>query len=501
MKIKEGEWLADVIDIEYKLNPAISLKIITGENDLQPLRDEWNKAAAESSGTIYQTFEWLYYWWKYFGKEKQYVLNIIFIYSDGKGNSNPNNLKEDKTAGRKLICIAPFFIHNRSLRNYRIYRQLKLIGSGLLSGQTGSYSLEVQGLSDYLDIICVKNFEKTAAETLAGFLTHFRNFFDEINFQNVSKDSFIFSYLVPLLPPNEFEIKINKTDVCPELNVPQSFDNLMNSVRPGTRRKIRQAIKQVSENEACKIEEVKREHFDSAMEILCRLHQKRWNEIGFPGLFSDNRILKFQSEVNKEFLKKGWLWFKVLKAEGKIISARLGYIFNNKMYDYLSGFDIIPSPASLRPGFILILSMIKDAVSIPLDVIDFLRGTEEYKFEISSTIKFNYNLAIKHTGKRKKIKDNLFKFLKLKSVLLFRLKNESAIILVHKNRYGKTAFIKPYLKFYCKRLKTFLNKSKKDNDWIRETISIERKNSFHLESKKGKSSVNKTKKNLYEIEI
>ncbi len=493
MKINEGKWLDTVINIEDEGFPAISLKVVMSENNLINLETEWNKTVKESSGTIYQTFEWLYYWWKHFGKGKHHVLYVILIYFTG----NRENYLHDK----KLIGIAPFFIQSYSLAGFRIYRQLKLIGCGLNSAQSISNAVDVEGLSDYLDIISIKGYESIVAKTLTLYLIQFGNFFDEISLENISNDSFIFNNLLPLLQENELDIEICESNICPALSVPVSFECFIDSVKPGTRRKVKQSIKQLSDNSLCKIEDVNFQQYDSSIEILRRLHQKRWNELGYPGLFSDDRTIRFLNDVNRALLRKGLLWFKILKLDKKVIAARLAYNFNNRMYDYLSGFDNISSSAALRPGFILIVSMIKNAIEQSSQFVDFLRGAEEYKFEISTTINYNYKAVIKNSNNLTKLKVTVFGLLQLKRKLLQRIRNEKSIISVHISRYGLSGSLKPYLKFFGKRIKTLLNRKNDITYRKKKIIKIINRDKNEEDNTGGKPNKNKIKNNLYEPEI
>lgn len=496
MSIKKNEWSSTFLEIKEKMPSLISVKLVMDVNDFFALKNVWNETVQKSSATIYQTFEWLYNWWKYFGKGNQYDLHIILIYLSDDSNESGESDQGKEEIEKKLIGIGPFFIHNRSFGEYRVSRQIRLLGCGLHSGQSSSNAIEQEGLSDYLDVICVDEFKLKVAETLSSYFTYFNYVYDEIDLQNISNDSFIYTNLLPLLQKDEFNIVIKKSDICPRLIIPETFDSFLGSVKSNTRRRLKQALKNVEDGSLCKIEGVDLKDYNASFQLLQQLHQKRWNELGYPGLFSDERVDKFVNEVNKEFLKLGLLWFKIIKIKDKVIAARLGFKYNNRIYDYLSGFDNIPTSASMRPGLILILEMIKDAVSNPLHVVDFLRGAEEYKFELSSEIGDNYHVIIKHPEMQRKLKTALIKILEYINHTIHRIKNEKSIVIVHTKQHGKILFVKPYIEFCLKRFQIFTSRS---NSRMRPEEKTIKSHRYDTDIADVKNKVNKHK--IHEIEI
>ena len=435
------EWTSTVLEIKNTGCAGLSFKLIKDVNDFDSLKTAWNEVVLRSSSTIFQSFEWLNCWWKYFAAGNQNTLHIILFY-----------LNEN------LIGIAPCYIQGYELLGFGVFRQLKLLGSGLNTGKSGSNPIEQKGISDYLDVICMQGFEKLVADSLISYITDFNSFFDELDLQNISEDSFIFKWILPHLNEAGFSVKSSRSDVCPILKVPVSMDFYLDMVRSNTRRKLRQVFKQMEAGSLCKIEEVKPQTYASAFQSLKLLHQKRWNGLGYTGMFSDNRFEKFQDEISRQFMENGWLWFKTLKQNNRIIAARLGFKFNNKIYDYLSGFDVSPASASIRPGMVLLILMIKEAIENDFNHVDFLRGSEDYKFEISSSVHYNYRFFIKTNTSTNALRLVLFRLIKLRNSVELRLRSERLIIGIHIKQHGSLAFVPAYLKFYSARMKAFLSR-------------------------------------------
>lgn len=441
------KWHSEIFTSRSAKNPDTIIKTIKNFDAVSELNVEWNNVVSNSrQATIYQTFEWQYNWWNYFASGKHNSLHILMILSYGR-----------------LIGIAPFYIHEYSFGGFIIYRQLRLIGSGLNSEISLSNAIEERGISDYLDIIAFEGYERKVADEIISYLNEFKFFFDEIAFQNVSEESFIFRWFLHKLWVKNFRVRINKTDTCPRLRVPHSMDIYLSYLKAGTRRKCRQIRKQTEENAGIEIINVDTANFLNSVQTLKRLHQNRWNERGHLGLFSDKRFEEFVQHIGKIFLDKGWLWFKEVKLDSKIVGSRMAYKFKDRIYDYLSGFDSEQGTASMRPGITLIFSMIEDAVLLNYKTVDFLRGAEEYKYEFSSGECCNYSISILSPLSTSVFRTILFYFVNARIKLWFRIKTETAMIKLQVKRHGKIMFLIPYLKFCLGRLKSFVVKNEEKN--------------------------------------
>ena len=438
----KNKWASPVIHCESFLSPGITINIITDEVSFLELQKVWDDVLLNSSATIYQSFDWLFCWWKHFAVEQKYSLHIVTIYFSGK-----------------LIGAAPFFIHTHSVSGFRIFRRLRLIGCSLNSGKSDSNSLEEEGPSDYLDVISLKGFEETVSEALALYLKDARYFFDEMDFQNVPEESFVFKQVLPRLKKNGFELQLTKTDVCPKIDVPSSLDDYLRSVSSSTRRRLKQSYSRIQNDKDFSVEEIKCPDLSAALQNLKHLHQKRWNELGYPGLFSDNRFERFQNEVCKSFFEKGWLWFKVIRFNNGIIASRLAFEFKGRIYDYLSGFDYSSDAASKRPGILLLLLMIKDAISKNLKTVDLLRGSEEYKFDLAASVSWNYRTVIFHPEQFNLLRLKLFSLLRLQALLMGRIRREKSIVKLFLKRSDIFLSASGYIKFCFQRLKSLLNRS------------------------------------------
>jgi len=363
--------------------PNISIKIIEDIAAFRSLEEEWDGLTLKSSATIFQTFDWQYQWWRNFGSKPEHHLLIVLFKSENR-----------------LVGIAPLFVQSFLFHHFRFFARLMLLGSGLQKLESPVLSLEQEGPSDYLDLIVDRGSEKEVAEAFVAFIEHESHLWDEIDFQNIRDDGITFNYVLPLLTEHKFLIEKNISDVCPKVLLPESWDKFIPSMRPKVRRNLRYAQRGYLQDPEFIVQDAcEKGNLASAMESLSTLHQKRWNAVGYPGLFSDKRFDAFQHDVTKVLAKKGRLWFKTLRHKEKVIVAHLGFKFNGRTYSYLSGYDrgeTCKSPGNPGAGSAVLLVMIEDAIKSNCQVLDLGRGEESYKYELTADVTRNWEIKVRH---------------------------------------------------------------------------------------------------------
>lgn len=365
-----------------ELHAGRGQRVIKDAASLLSISSDWDELVSDSSASVFQTFGWQSSWWKHFASNGRNNL-LVIVFSEEE----------------KVIGIAPFFIQVRMALGSVVYRQLKLLGSGLKSEKSRILSMETEGPGDYLDVIARNGYEDTAGGMVADFLSSNRHHWDEIELQNVPETGVLIKHVLPRLRDSHFAIKSTVSDVCPRVVLHGSWEDTLTSMSTRARRSFRRAQRSYLENNEFTVEETGTfGTLDEALDELTRLHQKHWNSAGYPGLFSDSRFNLLYRELAKVLYHKGQLWLTVLRHGQKAIAARLCFVYKDRVYDYLSGVDLSAGNDE-RTGYsgagtALLASTMKRAGDSGYRFFDLLRGDEGYKSDLTPHAGFNYRIVI-----------------------------------------------------------------------------------------------------------
>jgi len=411
--------------------PVISIQVVDAEREFAALCGDWEKLTGLSGARVYQSFDWQWLWWRHFGDGL--ALHIIVLRRDGEA-----------------IGLAPFYLATEALCGVRYRRCLRLLGSPVRVRERSGVVMTYDP-SDYLDIIVHPEYVSPVIQALAEHLRDHAASCDAIELVNVPDESMVLNALVPALQEGGFTVCRSRTDVCPRLRVPASLDGYVRSLRPSVRRRLQQARDAAGRGGLFTLERVEdHESTREAMRVLVELHQRRWNRSGYPGLFFEKRFERFIEDLVDSFFGRDRLWLRVMRMNGSVIAVRMGFVFNNALYDYLSGFDDESPGSKRRPGIGLLLSMIEDGARLKMDHVDFLRGDEEYKDELTSEVAHNWTITAcpRAEGPADRVRAVMV-FLERVATRWWR---ERLIVRVHSQQYGVRSGIVRYLRSRSKRL-------------------------------------------------
>ena len=406
---------------------------------LDQLTNEWDQLAITADTTVYMTPEWINNWWKHFGDNTWRSLHIITVRHRGN-----------------LIAFAPFYQGTTSVYGHTFEKRLQLIGSGGSPNERFGFR-EDYGISDFLDILVHPDYTAQVARLLAGRLIDETDNVDSILFHQLREDSFVIQHLYPMLKRSSLFLHLKHTDTCPyiDLDGQQSVNGYVKQVKSNARRRFRQTLKAAGPGGQFTVEPVN----DSAAiehdtKTMIELHQQRWNELGFPGVFSDERFELFFKELLFLMKKKNRLWYKKAVDENGTSALRMMIEFNGRYYDYISGFDTASPSSKFRPGYGILLASVEDALKSGISRIELLRGEEGYKYDFTSVSVKNYAITIRK-NKRKRAGQKLMHLLSLAYVTAAK---EVRVFRVNRHLYSWPARVVRYVKFRTRAVREKLAK-------------------------------------------
>ena len=355
----------------------ISVDVLDDTIKFGCLREEWERLAERSPVSPFQTYDWSFLWWRYFGGARNRTLHILVFRTD-----------------EGVVGIAPLFLETRRLMGNPVYRRLRFLGCDLPDSPVSPLYAHFP-LTDYFDFLVLPGHEEAVAETFIAYLEDQPNLYDEVQLVNLQRPGFLLNTFLPKAVAKGLPQRIHRSEICPRIILEGSFDDYMRSLDGNHRRRLRQAARASGEDNWYVIEDPQSKNgLQEAFADLVRLHQRRWNKMGSPGLFYDNRFRMFQWDIMNAFRERGWLWMKAVKAGGNSIAVRLGFLFKGAFYDYLSGVDDEVEQAKRRPGLALLVEALKDSIGKGARVVDLLRGGEHYKMQLANDHRYLWDFSV-----------------------------------------------------------------------------------------------------------
>ncbi|HKJ33513.1 MAG TPA: GNAT family N-acetyltransferase [Balneolales bacterium] len=443
-------WSVSVIHYTNEINryrdlPTLSIEVVDDVTAMQLLEEEWDTLSGKSSSTIYQTYEWQYYWWKHFANKPEHHLFIVLFKSD-----------------KRVVGIAPFFIQSFLLMHIKWYSRLMLLGSGLQDSASMIQTLDKKGPCEYLDILVESGFEDEVSNTLVSFMDQQSHLWDDIMFQNIREDGFIYRYLLPKLKKKNYGIKKHISEIRSKIILPSLQHKIRSTTSKRTNNIKSHNQEQLLQHADYSIKEVSQKgKIDGILQTVTHINEMNAQDFAEEnqGLFSDQQYIGFLRELTKAMTVKNRLWLKSLRFEGKNIAILLGFDYNKRFYTYASVVDNTHQNDLIRevgPGIVLFSQMVDEARKMDMPIIEI--GRSHRIFEGQHTVEHfrNWEIIIRtpkksayhHQKGKQIIFSNYHQLSKLKSTW----KYENSIVKSIAGNTGKVQVIPEYLKLIGKRL-------------------------------------------------
>jgi CelD/BcsL family acetyltransferase involved in cellulose biosynthesis len=338
--------------ILFQEDKATRIKEVKSYSDFIAMKDRWKYVLERSEHSVFSTWEWLSTWWKYFGKNKQLLILVA---------------KENE----RIVGIAPLM--------YSVYTMF-----GLRQGK-----IELIGTphSDYNDFILTDK-QQNCMQLFLNYLNSLSENWSSLELTDIPENGNFISSL------HKISSSIRPLHKCPYAPLPKSYDALLSGLKRKHRKELGRNLRRL-EKEGFKVDFVdysRTSKIADGMNTLFDLHQKRWKQKGFSGVFADQDVRSFNLDIARLFSKEGWLGLYSLELSGKPVAMLYGFKYKHKYYAYISGID--PVYCKYSVGNLLFLQVMNKCIQDKIAVFDFMRGAEDYKDRWSTIAKWNLEVIV-----------------------------------------------------------------------------------------------------------
>jgi CelD/BcsL family acetyltransferase involved in cellulose biosynthesis len=308
----------------------------------EQLQPEWNELLHRStSDRVFSTWEWQSTWWEAYNPGQLWVISC----------------RDDED---RLIGLAPWFIENHPTKG-RVVRSIGCVE-----------------VTDYLDIIVDKAYIEPILNCMASYVNAHRSLFDLLDLCNISEDSPNLERFAHFLRNHGFEVEIIQQEVCPIIELPDSWEDYLARLNKKDRHELRRKVRRAEGETDWYIVNGKNnldEELERFLELMSTSHPDK------AGFLNDPQNMTFFKNIVPIAHDKGWLQLSFLNINGQAVATYLNFDYNKHILVYNSG--LMPGEYSyLSPGIVLIAHNIRHAIETGHTVFDFLRGNEDYKYRL-----------------------------------------------------------------------------------------------------------------------
>lgn len=339
------ETLARITRIDAS-EQSFALSVERSVEGFAALRCEWGKLLEKSDAGIFNSWEWLYPWYRRIERDR--ALRIVSI-RDGSGS---------------LAGLMPLCKENKRALGYNL-RRLSFLG-------------ETEVGSDYLDVITPRGREESASRAFAEYLRANHEEWDVLDLLDLDARSLTIGVLREVFGGNEFEIEISEGSVCPYetftpgesaegyLRRTKRYDNVVRRRKWLSRQEGYRVDVATAPNEV-----------PAPLSEFMRLHAMRWAEDGGSQGIRSAAVEAFHRDATEYLAERGKVRLYTMYVEGKAVASVYGLVHRGGFVYYQSGRD--PQWQSKSVGLVLVGETFRDSIEAGLREYDFLRGLEPYK--------------------------------------------------------------------------------------------------------------------------
>ena len=342
---------------------VLDIVILTGGEAFDEIQSEWNELHLASEATVFQSHAWLRTWWRHFGEDFPFrELHVVLVRQNGK-----------------LVGSAPFFIEAKRISTLASTKELRFIG---------------EGLTDYNDLLLEPGSARASLEAVADHIASLWKKIDAIHLPEIPDGSPTAVRLPGNLRDAGVNVSTEQCDKCPRLELRDTWAATLAALHGDKKRQLQKKCRQLSESHTVVFETIADpSDLEQAMADFIGMHQRRMEESGKTGVFSNPRNEAFIRDLSADFLNRGWLFLSFLRINGRRVAATFSYLFKDRVLFHMAGLGDAGDARKHSPGIVLHAFCMQEAIRRCAVTYDFLRGTEEYKYRLGAADFPNWSIS------------------------------------------------------------------------------------------------------------
>lgn len=328
---------------------------------LVKFKDAWNQCLEESISQVpFLSFEYLQAWWETRGGGEWPQDSELFIVVATENN--------------QPVGFAPLFLTNN------------------FDGQPALMFIGAVEVSDFLDFL-------VRPEDLAEFLPGLMDFLENspdlppwkvLDLHNILDDSPTLPALAGEAQRRGWDHRQTVLQPSPFIPLPGDFDAYLAQIDKKQRHEIRRKMRNIEQSPVDVDYTVVTDpqtltaETQAFIDMMAQDPSKK--------TFLTVPMVKHLHKTAQVMLEKGWLHLSFLTLDGNKAAGNFSFIYNNRLWLYNSAWEW--DYRKFSPGWILLTHLLQGANENGIEVFDFMRGDEDYKYKFGGQERFVCRVVI-----------------------------------------------------------------------------------------------------------
>lgn len=345
-----------MMEAKHNLTPEVNS--IQSNRDFDRLEQDWRRLyRAVDNCSSPMKWEWMREWWRVFGNDSKFSLEILTVSIRGK-----------------ITAILPLYYHSS---NFFMPRSLRFLSTG--------EKLEEVTSPDYLDLLYEPTYLLRSISALFDHIfNHSSDKWDQLAFGILQQNSPLLTFRNASQSTNQRLTLRENNHLSMQAKLDEGFQSYLDSHPSSSGRQLlKRILKQFNSNMTFEVASGKEQSLFFFNEMT-KIHQKRWRSAGMSGAFGSPRIINFHHSLIFKLASNNEVLLSRLCYKGATCAVLYGFINNGKYEFYQSGIDTLQKDIK-SPGILAHLLNMKYLTEKQVTTYDFLCGESGYKERLSNS--------------------------------------------------------------------------------------------------------------------